>query len=133
MQISKATDTTTSTSPAAMTGSSELGKNDFLNLLITQLQYQDPTKPMEDREFIAQLAQFSTLEQMQQFNQQVGALTQMSVTSQAVSLIGRNVEYLGDDGEKVQGQVSGVRFDGGLPVLLVGDQEVSPGMVSRVW
>lgn len=133
MQISKATDTTASAAAAYATGSSELGKNEFLNLLITQLQYQDPTKPLEDREFIAQLAQFSTLEQMQQFNEQVSALAQMSVTSQAVSLIGRNVEYLGDDGQMAQGQVSGVRFDNGSPVLLVGEQEVSPGMVSRVW
>ena len=132
MQITQATDTTTKAA-AFTTGSSELGKDDFLHLLITQLQFQDPTKPMEDREFIAQLAQFSTLEQMQQFNQQVGALTQMSVTSQAVSLIGRNVEYLGADGQLAEGQVTAVRFDNGSPVLLVGDQEVSPGMVSRVW
>ena len=45
-------------------GAQSLGKDDFLNLMITKLKYQDPMKPMEDAEFVAQLAQFSTLEQM---------------------------------------------------------------------
>ena len=51
-----------------------LGRNAFLNLLVTQLQHQDPTQPQADGEFLAQLAQFSSLEQLQQMNQKLDAL-----------------------------------------------------------
>lgn len=52
-----------------------LGRDAFLNLLVTQLQNQDPTQPQADGEFLAQLAQFSTLEQMQKMNDKLDALT----------------------------------------------------------
>lgn len=65
-------------------GQNELGREAFLMLLVTQLQHQDPLNPMEDTAFIAQLAQFSALEQMQQMNQN-------TLRSQAHSLIGREV------------------------------------------
>ncbi len=51
-----------------------LGRNAFLNLLITQLQHQDPTQPQADGEFLAQLAQFSTLEQLEQMNQKLDTI-----------------------------------------------------------
>ncbi len=52
-----------------------MGRNAFLNLLVTQLQNQDPTQPKADGEFLAQLAQFSTLEQLTQMNEKIDALT----------------------------------------------------------
>lgn len=61
-----------------------LGKEAFLKLLVTQMQYQDPLNPNTDTEFVAQLAQFSALEQMQN-------LSQTSVNSQAFSLVGKEV------------------------------------------
>ena len=54
---------------SAATGGQTLGKTDFLNLLTTQLQHQDPTQPQDDSAFAAQLAQFSSLEQLQNANQ----------------------------------------------------------------
>ncbi|MDR0273573.1 MAG: hypothetical protein LBI27_09690, partial [Clostridiales bacterium] len=62
----------------------ELDKNAFLQLLITQLQYQDPLNPMDDRDFIAQMAQFSALEQQMQLNQSFER-------SQAFGTIGKNI------------------------------------------
>jgi flagellar basal-body rod modification protein FlgD len=69
-----ATDST-STTTNKKTGQDALGRDAFLNLLVTQLQHQDPTQPMADGEFLAQLAQFSSLEQLQQMNQ---SLTQIA-------------------------------------------------------
>lgn len=72
----------------------ELGKDDFLNLLVTQLQYQDPLNPMDSADFTAQLAQFSSLEQLTNMSTQLGELTatQAALTnSQAVAYIGRTV------------------------------------------
>lgn len=66
------------------TGTSELGKDAFLQLLVTQLQYQDPLNPQDNSEMIAQLAQFSSLEAMQN-------LASSMSNSQALSLVGKNV------------------------------------------
>lgn len=83
---------TTGTTPGATTGTKPyqtsnptqgsttadpLGRNAFLNLLVTQLQHQDPTQPQADGEFLAQLATFSQLEQLQQLNQKISDLTDL--------------------------------------------------------
>lgn len=77
----------------------ELGKDDFLRLLTVQLQYQDPLNPMDNTEFIAQMAQFSSLEQLQNMNssleQSLGSDTDLNATylnNLATSLVGKRVE-----------------------------------------
>lgn len=87
----------TSTIPAE-SNPSELGKEDFLKLLVTQLEYQDPMNPVSNEEFIAQTAQFSSLEQMQNLNTsmtELMALERSSGNAALVSYIGETVEVPG--------------------------------------
>ncbi|MFC0558601.1 flagellar hook assembly protein FlgD [Halalkalibacter alkalisediminis] len=73
-----------------------LGKDDFLKILITQLQNQDPSNPMDDREFIAQMAQFSSLEQMTNMNQAIQKFVSIQSSQNLVKhseLIGKKVQW----------------------------------------
>lgn len=79
------------------TANQQLGKDDFLKLLITQLSNQDPTNPMEDTQFISQMAQFSSLEQMTNMNESFNKMASMISASQVTNLLGHSVEIdLGD-------------------------------------
>lgn len=82
--------------PTRQTGNSELGKDAFLKLLITQLQHQDPTNPMDDREFISQMAQFSSLEQMQNMTKAMESLLASQQQTQMMNystFIGKEVKW----------------------------------------
>jgi flagellar basal-body rod modification protein FlgD len=78
------TATLAASTPAAAPKASDdtLGRNAFLNLLVTQLQNQDPTQPKADGEFLAQLAQFSSLEQLTELNKKIDALTALLAPGQ---------------------------------------------------
>ncbi len=108
----------------------DLGKNDFLNLLVTQLRYQDPLEPTDDKAFIAQMAQFSALEQMQNMN---GVMT----NSQAFSLIGKDVTASITDPKTfevktVTGLVSTVKVSNGKTYLMINNQQVEADKVVEV-
>ncbi|MBN1836238.1 MAG: flagellar hook assembly protein FlgD [Spirochaetales bacterium] len=92
--------------------SRSLGKDDFLKILLTQLTHQDPTKPLEDREFVAQMAQFSTLEQMSNMNGEMAKVLAVLARSQAVTLLGKTVEIVNGD-QSITGtveEVAGTEF-----------------------
>lgn len=97
----------------ASTTSTALDKDDFLQLLVTQLQHQDPLNPLDDKEFIAQLAQFSSLEQMNNIASGIGTLND-TVSKQdslsAVSYIGKSVVAAGDAITKVDSAVTPIYF-----------------------
>ncbi|WP_338064311.1 flagellar hook assembly protein FlgD [Treponema parvum] len=105
------------------TASQQLGKDDFLKLLLTQLSHQDPTNPMDNNEFIAQMAQFSSLEQINNMSNSFAKLASMLSSSDAVNTIGKTVEINTGDttiqgivegatrGENPQVQINGVLYD----------------------
>jgi len=103
----------------------QLGKMDFLNLLVTQLRYQDPLNPIDDREFMAQLAQFSALEQMTEN-------VRWAQMSYGLSLVGAAVRFLGSEGEAEAGIVYSVRVDSGEPMLNLGNREIRLDQVIEV-
>lgn len=90
------------------TASQELGKDDFLKLLLTQLSHQDPTAPMDNTQFIAQMAQFSTLEQMTNMSVGFNQLSNLLNTSDAVATMGKTVEIDTGAGTGVTGVVEAV-------------------------
>lgn len=109
----------------------DLGKDDFLKLLITQLSNQDPTSPMENTEFIAQMAQFSSLEQMTNMNQEFAKMNSMLVSSQAVGTIGKTVDItLGDT--KTTGVVEAVTY-GANPRVRVNNMYYDMKQISAVY
>ena len=105
---------------SSTSSSSALNKDDFLKILITQLTHQDPTKPMEDREFVAQMAQFSSLEQMTNMNSEMTRMAGIISRGQALQLIGKTVEISSGD-NLITGVVE--RIEGiEVPQLLVNNQ-----------
>ncbi len=130
--LKSATNTVTSTQTAAAGANSGLGKDDFLKLFVSQLQHQDPLSPMENTEFMSQMASFSTLEQVSKLaaaNEQLAA--QMSLTG-AVGLLGRNVTYTDAAGAAQSGTVERVSTSGGKSVLTVGGNAVDIASVNQV-
>src|SRR6056297_3192169 len=94
----------------------ELDRDAFFKLLITQLQNQDPLKPMEDKEFIAQMAQFSSLEQMNNMNENMNKFMDVQKINKNSALIGKTVEKEvteNDKTNKVKGEVVKVSFEEG--------------------
>jgi flagellar basal-body rod modification protein FlgD len=107
-----------------------LDKDDFLQILISQLANQDPTSPMEDKEFIAQMAQFSTLEQMTNMNEGFSAVADKIGASQALGMLGRTVEIeMGD--ALISGKVEAVT-GGEYPNILVEGKYYGMESVSRI-
>ncbi|MDA3808795.1 MAG: flagellar hook assembly protein FlgD [Spirochaetaceae bacterium] len=129
-KVSMQVDTFNKTLNAGRVQKEGLDKDDFLKILITQLSHQDPTKPMEDKEFIAQMAQFSTLEQMTNMNEGFTKVADRMQSSQALGMLGRTVEI--ENGESlISGKVE-VVTGGEYPNLLVNGKYYDMESISRI-
>jgi flagellar basal-body rod modification protein FlgD len=96
-----------------------LQQEDFLKVLLAQLTFQDPLKPLDNNEFIAQFAQLTNLQQTQQLNDKLDSLLTFQAGGQAVGLIGKTVEVRTEDNSTVVGEVTTTVFRNGTPELVV--------------
>ncbi|HMK61491.1 MAG TPA: flagellar hook capping FlgD N-terminal domain-containing protein [Dissulfurispiraceae bacterium] len=117
-----------STNSKSTNSTDGLGESDFLNLLITQLKNQDPLDPMKDTEFIAQLANFSSLQQMTSVNTNISSLLQQQNMSNATSMLGKQVST--SDGKS--GIVSQVSMDNSTVSVYVGTNKYSLSDITAV-
>lgn len=93
-----------------------LDMQDFLRVLLTQLTYQDPLKPMDNQEFMAQIAQFTSLDQTRQLNDKIATLVGNQAALQSVGLIGRTVDVNTGAGT-LTGTVTALSLASASPVL----------------
>jgi flagellar basal-body rod modification protein FlgD len=111
----------------------QLGKDQFLKLFVAQLQHQDPMNPMQDSEFMGQMASFSTLEQVSNLAVANEKIANSLNSTSAVSLIGRTVTWTDTEDVSHTGVVEKVTTAGGTPSLTVGGTDgVDLATISQV-
>lgn len=124
------------TSPIGNTSldSAGLSMQALLQIILTQLTYQDPLKPVDNYEFVSQLAQFTELEQTRQLNDKVDNLLSVQSATQTLGLLSRNVDVQTDTG-LLSGVVKSVSFKGDQPELTIesaSGQIVTNARISQV-
>jgi flagellar basal-body rod modification protein FlgD len=123
----------TTTGGSSTSGSSGLGEANFLQLLVGQLQNQDPLQPTDDQSWIQEMAQFSEVQQVSQMNESNTKILSALNQGQAVGLIGHKVTYTDKSGNPVTGTVGGVDLSSGSPTLTVdGQTGIDPTTVTAV-
>jgi flagellar basal-body rod modification protein FlgD len=123
-EVNPVTNTTQTPLKSAAKDATSLGKDDFLKLLVGQLQHQDPLEPSKDTEFIGQMAQFASLEQESHTAESTGDMAQNLSRSSALGLIGRTVSYTDEDDNPQTGVVKQVDIGAdGLATLTVGETD----------
>ena len=128
------TGTPATSTQAAAGANAAMGKDQFLKLFVAQLQHQDPMNPMQDQDFMGQMASFSTLEQVTNLAKANEALATSSALSQSVGLLGRNVTWTDAAGATHSGRVEKVNHteDGRTVLTVNGTEGVDPSSISQV-
>ena len=125
--------TPTMTSSSSNQATNGMGKDTFMKLLVAQMSNQNPMEPTDDKEMIAQMTQFSTLEQITNMATESTKSATASQMSQAVNLLGRTVTYLDTDGNKQTGTVDQVSMVNGAPNLTVGGNDgITTSQITQV-
>ncbi len=110
-----------------------LGQDEFLKLLVTQLKHQDPLSPMKDKDFIAQMAQFSALEQMTKVNTNMGTLINKASDSKTHDLLGKKITWFNRLTSRMnQGVVQSIEKSSNKLQLNTGRSLVDPDDVVRI-
>jgi flagellar basal-body rod modification protein FlgD len=113
--------------------SAALGQDQFLQLLVSQLQNQDPLDPVSDKDFINQLATLSQLQGIQDLNANFGEMLKLQQLTNGASLIGKTVEYTPADGGPTQtGTVGSLEVQNGAFVLVVGTTRIGLDQIVSV-
>ncbi len=129
----QSTGTPATSTQAASGKNSAMGKDQFLKLFVAQLQHQDPMNPMQDQDFMGQMASFSTLEQVTNLAKANETIATTSALSQSVGLIGRTVTWTAADKTTHTGVVEKVNQTDGKPVLTVGGTAgVDPTTITQI-
>lgn len=122
---------TTYNTSTGTTPTKELGKEDFLNLLVTQLKYQDPLNPTDNTEYVSQLAQFSSLEQMSNMSTSISSMEALTMTGKTVTATVTDSST--GETSTIQGVVDSIKLKNGKATLIVNGTEVDIGNVTSVY
>lgn len=109
-----------------------MGKDTFLKLMVAQLRNQDPMNPTDSTAFLAQTAQFTSLEKMQDLADLSAQALAAQVSFAASGLVGKGVTYVAEDGTEAAGTVGSVRFTATGPLLHIGDTDVAMNNIVAV-
>ncbi len=109
-----------------------INRDQFLQLLISQLQNQDPLSPVDTKDFTAQLAQLSTVEGLQTLNASFSEMLKLQQLTNGAGLIGKTVSYQGADGQTKSGTVGSLAVENSNVILVVGQDRVGLDQISSV-
>ncbi|MCW3039068.1 MAG: flagellar hook capping protein [Solirubrobacterales bacterium] len=135
MPITSVTNTASAAGTAVKDPTSGLAatSDTFLKLLVTNLQHQDPTKPQDSNEYVAQISQMTMVEQLTKLSTTQSNAAKDQAVAATVSLLGKSVSYVGADGTPVEGVVSKVDVSGDTPTITVGEQSgIDPATITTV-
>ncbi len=104
----------------------------FMNLLVTQLQNQDPSAPMDTNAMMAQTTQLSMMEKLTELSTNSSADLSIQMRTAAAALIGKQASYNSPDGTPIKGEVTSVSFSGTTPTVSIGGKNIDLATVSAV-